>query len=392
MVPWDEQEVYSSASANRYSKRRPAALARRGRVHRRHGHGTWPLAMSSARRTRMRRTAPMDTRAGGGGPQHLGSSPPRILAVRRHRHAPRHACRGNARRRSIEARTPASHTVLRIPSATQSPMSSPIRSPEAKDAAKYVAVDYEPLPAVRAGRTRVEPGAAGRVRSIAPTISRTCSRLGDRRRRCRLRQGGACHAPAFRHLAHHARCDRAAPARWAGASLDRGNRTRFMAASATIHGVRHAFAEDIFKVPENRFRVVAGDIGGTFGSKDDAAGEHARALSPRGSSAPRQIDHPSAANASCSDDHSHDNVTGSPLALDQDPNFLALRVQTLRQPRGLSQRRHRSPPDLRRSSAPWPASIARRRSTSPCSAFSPTRPRPRLSRAAAPRRAMSSKA
>jgi len=46
----------------------------------------------------------------------------------------------------------------------------------------------------------------------------------------------------------------------------------------SIHGARRAFAEDIFKIPENRFRVVSGDIGGAFGSKGVTAPENTLAL------------------------------------------------------------------------------------------------------------------
>jgi carbon-monoxide dehydrogenase large subunit len=101
------------------------------------------------------------------------------------------------------------------------------------------------------------------------------------------------------------------------------------AAASAIHSVRRAFAEDIFKVPENRFRVVSGDIGGAFGSKGNTSPENTLALY-----AARKLSRPVkwiAERSECflSDDHCRDNVTEAELALDKDGTFLALRIKTL---------------------------------------------------------------
>ena len=93
------------------------------------------------------------------------------------------------------------------------------------------------------------------------------------------------------------------------------------------HAVRRTLAEEILHVPETQVRVVAGDIGGAFGSKGNTAFENILALW-----ASRRLGRPvrwiaDRSEALLSDDHARDNVTDADLALDAEGHFLALRVR-----------------------------------------------------------------
>ncbi len=198
---------------------------------------------------------------------------------------------------------------------------------EAKDAAEKIAVDYEPLPSVVLTGDAVKEGAPA-VWAECPDNISNIFELGDK----------AAVDAAFAK-AHHVTRQRfvitrimhnAIEPRGIVAEFDqRLGRFTLNGCIGSVHSVRRAFAEDIFKIPENRFRVVSGDIGGAFGSKGNTAPENTLALY-----AARKLGRPVkwiAERSECflSDDHCRDNVTDAELALDQDGNFLALRVKTL---------------------------------------------------------------
>ncbi|HYE92625.1 MAG TPA: molybdopterin cofactor-binding domain-containing protein, partial [Terriglobales bacterium] len=95
------------------------------------------------------------------------------------------------------------------------------------------------------------------------------------------------------------------------------------------HRVRTALATNIFKVPEHQIRVIAGDVGGGFGTKGWQYPEHRLVLW-----AARKVGRPvrwtcERREAIPADEHARDNVTDAELALDADGKFLGLRVRTL---------------------------------------------------------------
>src|SRR5262244_3357000 len=95
------------------------------------------------------------------------------------------------------------------------------------------------------------------------------------------------------------------------------------------HRVRTALATNILKVPEHQIRVIAGDVGGGFGTKGWQYPEHRLVLW-----AARKIGRPvrwacERREAIPADEHARDNVSEAELALDADGRFLALRVKTL---------------------------------------------------------------
>src|ERR687890_352647 len=93
----------------------------------------------------------------------------------------------------------------------------------------------------------------------------------------------------------------------------------------------HAYRADlaqILKVPESRIRVVAGDIGGSFGMKSAIYNEVALVLLASKLTG-RPVKWTSTrSEAFLSDAQGRDNVTEAELALDKDGTFLGLRVKT----------------------------------------------------------------
>jgi carbon-monoxide dehydrogenase large subunit len=95
------------------------------------------------------------------------------------------------------------------------------------------------------------------------------------------------------------------------------------------HRVRNALANNIFKVPEHSIRVIAGDVGGGFGTKGWQYPEHRLVLW-----AAKKIRRPvkwacERREAIPADEHARDNVTEAELAVDAEGRFLGLRAKTL---------------------------------------------------------------
>jgi carbon-monoxide dehydrogenase large subunit len=95
------------------------------------------------------------------------------------------------------------------------------------------------------------------------------------------------------------------------------------------HRVRNALAANIFKVPESKIRVIAGDVGGGFGTKGWQYVEHRLVLW-----AARKLRRPvkwtsDRSEAIQADEHARDNVTDAELALDAEGRFIGLRLRTI---------------------------------------------------------------
>src|SRR5205823_7403574 len=95
-----------------------------------------------------------------------------------------------------------------------------------------------------------------------------------------------------------------------------------------VHGYRAELA-NILKAPESRVRVVAGDIGGSFGMKSAIYNEVALVML-----ASKKLGRPvkwtsTRSEAFLGDAQARDNVTDAELALDRDGRFLGLRVHTI---------------------------------------------------------------
>ncbi len=93
--------------------------------------------------------------------------------------------------------------------------------------------------------------------------------------------------------------------------------------------LKSMLAQAVFKVPEDRFRVVTPDVGGGFGMKLFLYAEHVLTCY-----AARRLGRPvkwasERSEAFLSDTHGRDNITQGEIALDKDGHFLALRTRNV---------------------------------------------------------------
>ncbi len=194
----------------------------------------------------------------------------------------------------------------------------------ATEAAERVAVEYEPLPAVATSREALAPGAAA-VWEAAPDNIGFLWKRGD---------ADAVEA-ALRSAAHVTRLDFAIT-RVAASSLeprvctgavDPDGRLTLYLSHQSPYQLKTALAQTIFKIEAARLRVVAGDVGGSFGMKSGVHPEDVLVLW-----AARRLGRPvrwvsDRTEAFLSDDHARDIGVRAALALDKDGNFLALKVR-----------------------------------------------------------------
>ncbi|HEX4995795.1 MAG TPA: molybdopterin cofactor-binding domain-containing protein, partial [Methylomirabilota bacterium] len=198
---------------------------------------------------------------------------------------------------------------------------------QAEDAAELVRVDYEPLPSVTDTAAAAEPGAPAVWDECPDNISNLYP-AGD------AAATDAAFARAHRVVRRRYVITRVhaqfMEARGALGVYDPGeDRYTLYADVQYPHRVRNALATNIFKIPEHQIRVIAGDVGGAFGTKGWQYVEHRLVLW-----AARKLGRPvkwlcERREAIPADEHARDNVTDAELALDAQGRFLALRVRTL---------------------------------------------------------------
>jgi len=196
---------------------------------------------------------------------------------------------------------------------------------QAADAAELIEVDYEPLPAVVSTAEAAAPGAPRVFDDCKDNVSFVYT-AGDKAKT------DAAFAQAAHVVRHHFVINRitAATMEPRGAVGDYNPADGRYTIYTTLqrpHPFRGEVAT-VLKVPEVKIRVVAGDIGGSFGMKSPVYAEVALVLL-----AAKLIGRPvkwtsTRSEAFLSDAQGRDNVTDAELALDQDGHFLAMRVKT----------------------------------------------------------------
>ncbi|MDH3320075.1 MAG: xanthine dehydrogenase family protein molybdopterin-binding subunit, partial [Betaproteobacteria bacterium] len=196
----------------------------------------------------------------------------------------------------------------------------------AQDAAELVQVDYEPLPAVADGRLARAKGAP-QLHEIAPDNTCYVWALGDK----------AAVDAAFAKAAHVTKLDfvnnrlipNAIEPRAANGSYSRADDSYTLyVASQNPHVERLLMTAFVMGLPEHKVRVVAGDVGGGFGSKIYLYAEDVVVTW-----ASKQLGRPvkwtaERSESYTSDAHGRDHHTIAELALDKDGKFLAMRVKT----------------------------------------------------------------
>jgi carbon-monoxide dehydrogenase large subunit len=198
---------------------------------------------------------------------------------------------------------------------------------QAKDAAEAIEVDYESLPAVVLVEEAVAPD--------APIVS---DRNPGNRAFLHERGDRAATEAAFARAAHVVRHRMvisrltANPMEPRGCLAEYDRREDRYTVRCTVQGphtMRRVLAEEIFHLPETRFRVIAENVGGGFGMKGAFYVEYALCAL-----AARLVGRPvkwiaERSEGFLADEHCRDNVTDAELALDGDGRFLGLRVRTL---------------------------------------------------------------
>src|ERR1700731_4114141 len=196
--------------------------------------------------------------------------------------------------------------------------------PQAADGAELIEVDYEPLPAVVSTEDAAKPGMPP-VWDEAPDNISFVYLEGDK----------AATDAAFAGAAQIVRRKFVINRVTAATMEPRGSIGDYNAAEGRytiyttlqrIHGYRAELSQ-ILRVPESRVRVVAGDIGGSFGMKSAIYNEVALVLL-----AAKLLGRPvkwtsTRSEAFLSDAQARDHVTEAELALDKDGHFLAFRVK-----------------------------------------------------------------
>jgi aerobic carbon-monoxide dehydrogenase large subunit len=198
---------------------------------------------------------------------------------------------------------------------------------QARDAAELIDIDYEPLASVT-DTARASAPDAPRVWDECPDNISNVHQLGNADA-VTAAFAKAAHVVKRRYVISRVFAHYMQP-RGVLASYDEGDERYTIWADVQYpHRVRNALAENIFKIPEHRIRVIAHDIGGGFGTKGWQYPEHR--LMPW---AARKLGRPvkwlcDRSEAILADEHARDNVSDAELALDKDGRMLGLRVRTL---------------------------------------------------------------
>jgi carbon-monoxide dehydrogenase large subunit len=196
---------------------------------------------------------------------------------------------------------------------------------QAEDAAELIAIDYEPLPSVT---STAEAIGGAPVWDQCPDNVSNLFEAGDKAA-TDAAFAGADRVVRRRYVITRVHAQYMEARGVIGAWDPAEERYTLYADVQYPHRVRNALATNIFKIPEHQIRVIAGDVGGGFGTKGWQYPEHRLMLW-----AARRLGRPvkwtcDRREAIPADEHARDNVTEAELALDADGRFLGLRVKTL---------------------------------------------------------------
>src|SRR5262249_36193265 len=197
---------------------------------------------------------------------------------------------------------------------------------QAQDAAELIAVDYEPLPAVVSTAEATAAGAT-RVWDQCPDNIGFVQLFGDKAA-TEAAFANAAHVVKHRFVINRVTAARTEPRGSLGDYNAAEDRYTIYTTLQRAHPFRAELAP-ILKAPESKIRVVAGDIGGSFGMKSAVYNEVALVLL-----ASKRVGRPvkwtsTRSESFLCDAQARDNVTQAELALDRNGIFLGLRVHTI---------------------------------------------------------------
>jgi carbon-monoxide dehydrogenase large subunit len=196
---------------------------------------------------------------------------------------------------------------------------------QAKDAAEAIDIDYEALPSV----TDTADAAEGKI-AVWPDCPDNISNLFEAGNKAAADAAfaTAAHVVKRRYVISRVYAHFMEPRGAIGVWDPGEDRFTLYADVQYPHRVRQALATRIFKIPESKIRVIAGDVGGGFGTKGWQYPEHRLVLL-----AAKRLRRPvkwtcERSEAIQADEHARDNVSEAELALDKDGKFLGLKVKT----------------------------------------------------------------
>jgi carbon-monoxide dehydrogenase large subunit len=197
---------------------------------------------------------------------------------------------------------------------------------QARDAAERVAVDYTPLPAVVSAEAAFQPGAP-QLYPDCPNNEAYFYQAGDK----------AKTDEAFAKAAHVVEQRLVINRVTANTMEPRGVTGEYDAGTGryTLHCgfqrpwlFRNAIAETTMNIPESQFRLITGDIGGSYGLRGSVYPEIILMLWAA-KRAGRPVKWLATRNeAHISDDDARDNIVDAAMALDQDGKFLGVRIRS----------------------------------------------------------------
>ena len=198
---------------------------------------------------------------------------------------------------------------------------------QAVDAAELINVDYEPLPAQVSTAGAVQPGAT-LVWADCPDNIAFVHLEGDKQATDAAFER-ATHIVKRSFTINRVTAATMEPRASIGDYNATEDRYTIYTTLQRTHSYRTELAQNVLKVPESKVRVVAGDIGGSFGMKSAVYNEPALVLL-----AAKVTGRPvkwvsTRSEAFLSDAQARDNVTEAELALDAEGKFLGLRVRTI---------------------------------------------------------------
>jgi carbon-monoxide dehydrogenase large subunit len=197
----------------------------------------------------------------------------------------------------------------------------------ARDAVELVAIDYEPLPAVVETAHALDAGQP-LVWDDVPDNLAFDWELGDAAA-VTAAMAGARHRVHLDLVNNRIVVNSLEP-RGAIGAYDPGEQSYTLWTSTQgSHFLRNLLAESVFKVPENRIRVVTRDVGGGFGMKLFLYPEHVLVLWAAKKLGRPVRWTPDRSDAFMTDTQGRDNLTRLELALDEELRFQGLEVATI---------------------------------------------------------------
>src|ERR1700719_1149349 len=196
---------------------------------------------------------------------------------------------------------------------------------QARDAAELIDIDYEALPSV----TDTAEAAEGKI-AVWDECPDNISNLFEAGNKAATEAAvaKAAHIVKRRYVISRVYAHFMEPRGAIGVWDPGEDRYTLYADVQYPHRVRQALATRIFKIPESRIRVIAGDVGGGFGTKGWQYPEHRLVLF-----AAKRLRRPvkwqcERSEAIQADEHARDNISEAELGLDANGKFVGLRVRT----------------------------------------------------------------